>query len=177
MNNFNRFCSDLKIMAEELVARRRETDWDENPDGEWEICGFLDSYVTSDDMEFDNREEAVQHEIEWLLSEYGSDFQQVGSEEVLGFINRFTANDTRQQVTEAFTAGCCYWFAFILAQRFSDFAPVIVYDCVQNHFGTRISGAVYDITGIVTDSYDWVPFAALTDEAHLARLKRDCIMF
>lgn len=43
-----------------------------------------------------------------------------------------------------FLNGCCYWFAFILAERFGG---DICYNQPDGHFATLIDGKVYDITG------------------------------
>ena len=53
------------------------------------------------------------------------------SKDVLGFISRFTRCGEYPQVIEAFTCGCCYWFAKILHLRF----PVseIVYGPAANY--------------------------------------------
>jgi len=97
--------------------------------------------------------------------------------EVLGFISRFTSGGRKQEVIEAFTCGCCYWFAAVLAARFQSYSPEIVYDEIINHFGTRISGRVYDITGDITDQYDWVNWCSFADALQKERIIRDCIMF
>lgn len=55
------------------------------------------------------------------------------------------------EVLTSFTCGCCYWFAFILCNRFPE--AVIMYDPVINHFVTQIDGRLYDITGEVTQEY------------------------
>jgi hypothetical protein len=52
-----------------------------------------------------------------------------------------------------------------------------MYDEAANHFGTRIKGKVYDITGDVTTKYKWVPWESITDSSLRARIVRDCIMF
>lgn len=90
------------------------------------------------------------------------------------FLSRFHVS---QDVNEVFTRGCCYWFAAILFGRFIRDGAAIMYDEVANHFGTKINGKVYDITGDVTAQYDWVPWESITDSSLRARIKRDCIMF
>ena len=47
----------------------------------------------------------------------------------------------------------------------------------SNHFGTKINGRVYDITGDVTFKYEWKPWSEVDDELLRARIIRDCIMF
>lgn len=95
---------------------------------------------------------------------------------VLGFISRFTRNGTAKDTIDTFTCGCCYWFAYILTVRFSILNPEIVYDDIQNHFGTRIDHRVYDITGDVTDDYTWQPWASVSEDIADSVL-RDCINF
>lgn len=80
-------------------------------------------------------------------------------------------------IEDVFTKGCCYWFAMILATRFEDDGAEIVYDETANHFGTAIDGAVYDITGDVTDDYTWELWDDLDDELLRERIIRDCVMF
>lgn len=84
----------------------------------------------------------------------------------------------RQQVVDAFTCGCCYWFARILYERFRLYgASEIVYDQVENHFGCRIDGRVYYICGDVTEQYDWDSWPIQGDPSHTNRILRDCIEF
>lgn len=75
-----------------------------------------------------------------------------------------------------FSNGMCYWFAFILNSRFP--GGEIMYDEIANHFGCEICGRVYDITGDVTDTYNWVPWLKFIykDVALTKRLFRDCIL-
>lgn len=94
--------------------------------------------------------------------------------DVENFLKRFHSSEN---VDEVFTCGCCYWFAAVLFGRFIRDGATIMYDEVANHFGTRVKGRVYDITGDVTDKYKWVPWEFITDSAHRARIVRDCIMF
>lgn len=96
--------------------------------------------------------------------------------EVFTFISHFTRGGKAADTIDTFTCGCCYWFAHILAARFFDLSPEIVYDDVQNHFGTRISGRVYDITGDVTTSYTWSRWSSIPDDI-AESVTRDCINF
>lgn len=98
-------------------------------------------------------------------------------DEVLGFISRFTAKGCRGEVIDAFRNGCCFWFAKTLRDRFVGCDPVIMYDQIENHFGTMIDDRVYDITGDVTDEFRWMAFSKLGDKSLLDRLVRDCICF
>lgn len=89
------------------------------------------------------------------------------------FLKRFHSSEN---INEVFTCGCCYWFAAVLFGRFIRDGATIMYDEVANHFGTRIKGKVYDITGDVTDKYKWVPWESITD-SHRTRIVLDSIMF
>ena len=93
--------------------------------------------------------------------------------EVLSFIDKFKNKGT----INTFTEGCCYWFAFILLQRFNDKNPKLMYDETMNHFGTAIGDTIYDITGDVTDKYYWQYFEELknNDSTLYNRLKKYCI--
>ena len=99
--------------------------------------------------------------------------------DVLMFIGRFSTDGqgTRREVVECFTQGCCYWFAFILHQRFLACGARIMIDYVANHFGCEIGGRVYDITGDVTEPYTWEPWCECGDAALIQRITEYCIMF
>lgn len=99
------------------------------------------------------------------------------ADKVKKFIQRFNRNWNQEQVVETFSFGCCYWFSFILATRFAADGAVVMYDEVINHFGTKIDGRVYDITGDATDQYNWVPWSSISDESLREIIIRDCIMF
>lgn len=97
------------------------------------------------------------------------------NENVLNFINRFHICDGNVDIV--FTSGCCFYFALDLFYRFIKDGAEIMYDPIACHFGTKIEGGVYDITGDVTDSYVWTPWSEPGDELNRARVVRDCIMF
>lgn len=90
------------------------------------------------------------------------------------FLARFHESEN---VDTVFTNGCCYWFAMILFIRFINEYAAIMYDQTVNHFGTMIDGRIYDITGDVTDKYNWKPWSELDDELLRKRIVRDCIDF
>lgn len=90
------------------------------------------------------------------------------------FLERFHLS---KDIDDVFTHSACYWFSQILYCRFASNNPKIMYARVDNHFGTMIGNKVYDITGDVTDSYDWMPWDELDDELERGRVVRDCIMF
>ena len=97
-------------------------------------------------------------------------------EDIKNFIGRFNVSG---DVEKVFTNGCCYWFAKILADRFEQYNPTIVYDAVSNHFATKIGDKVYDITGDVTDACEtyWEDWASYPDFSHKSRIIADCINF
>lgn len=99
--------------------------------------------------------------------------------DVLCFIGRFSTDgySVRRQVVDAFTTGGCYWFAYILCVRFAEYRPEIVFDDGAAHFAYRIDGLVYDITGDVTDGYDWQSWDEYDDETHKKQIIEQCIMF
>ena len=93
------------------------------------------------------------------------------SENILRFIKRFS--DFGNQVVECFTKGNCFWFAMVLAM---EFAGEIYYDPIVGHFATMIDGVMYDITGVVENTSDFVSLEEICkDELLWARLQRDCV--
>jgi hypothetical protein len=97
--------------------------------------------------------------------------------QVLTFIFHFTDAGTNKGVLQAFTCGCCYWFAEILQSRFVVSRPIIMYAASSNHFGTLIMDKVYDITGDVTGEYEWESWSDFKDDAERLRIIRDCVNF
>ena len=71
----------------------------------------------------------------------------------------------------------CYYFAKILDIRFCACDGKIVYDPVINHFGYKIKDNIYDITGEVSDKYDWQLWDKYKyfDTLETSRIVRDCI--
>ena len=93
------------------------------------------------------------------------------SENILHFIKKFS--DFGNQVVECFTKGNCFWFATVLAMEFDG---VIYYDPIVGHFATMIDGVMYDITGVVENTSDFVSLEEIRkDELLWARLQRDCV--
>ena len=93
------------------------------------------------------------------------------SENILRFIKKFS--DFGNQVVECFTKGNCFWFAMVLAM---EFAGEIYYDPIVGHFATMINGVMYDITGVVENTGDFISLEEIcTDELLWARLQRDCV--
>lgn len=98
-------------------------------------------------------------------------------EKILNFIKHFS--NFGPEVEDCFLHGNCYWFAAILQKRFKAEHPYLVYAEIDNHFGCSIHGEVYDISGNVTNSYNWVDWDAFQFRDHklAERLFKDCINF
>lgn len=91
------------------------------------------------------------------------------------FIHYFHHVSQTQNITEVFTSGCCYWFAYILCGRFPE--AKLMYDLAANHFVAEIGGKLYDITGEVTDQYNVIEWDKYDDSLHKERIIRDCVNF
>ena len=100
-------------------------------------------------------------------------------EKVRNFLNRITHNGKYEQVIDTFSNGCCYYAAIMLYERFCAELTYLMYDPIANHFGCRICNRVYDITGDVTDKYNWKVWDRFKKEDDLwtSRIVRDCIDF
>lgn len=95
-------------------------------------------------------------------------------EEVLYFINQFKSLH-RLEIEDTFLNGYCYWFAYILKERFQG---EIYYLPIQNHYITKINDLYYDITGNIKlneKPYNWNEYKFL-DELETQRLYHDCIL-
>ena len=102
--------------------------------------------------------------------------------EVLKFIKNFQHHDT----IDVFTHGMCYWFAFMLTNRFPH-ESVVVYEPIWNHFAVSIpcqeGDFVFDVTGdliqqIESGEYhfeNWELYQ-LQDELETARIYKYCIL-
>ena len=93
-----------------------------------------------------------------------------------------------EKAKETFTSGCCYWFAFILAERFNG---EIFYNPKENHFACGIqednpfpwidgsAWSLYDINGNIKENVDdYILFKDYEkiDSTHYKRIVRDCVM-
>ena len=91
--------------------------------------------------------------------------------EILGFIQNFKGSK------DVFLNGCCYWFAFILQERFGG---NMMYEPVENHFVQEIGRRLYDVSGDVTEEYTsehlmfWDDMESY-DASLYQRLLRDCV--
>lgn len=80
-------------------------------------------------------------------------------------------------VDEVFSGDCCYWFAVILFRRFIKDGAEIVCSTKDSHFGTKIHGRVYDITGDVTAKYKWETWIAVKDGEEKESIIKNRIIF
>ena len=73
--------------------------------------------------------------------------------DVIEFVEKFKERH-RQELEEVFTCGYCYWFAFILCERFNG---TIVYNPIDCHFAMKLDESIYDITGEIESKgfVDW----------------------
>lgn len=76
------------------------------------------------------------------------------------FIKKFQGEDT----ISIFTNNCSYWFAFILYKRFIRNGAKIMVSIESKYFGTEIDGRIYDITGDISDKYNWIPWVDIDSE-------------
>lgn len=93
-------------------------------------------------------------------------------QKILQFISLF------EDAKDIFLYGLCFWFAFILQERFGG---TMMYEQVENHYIQEIGGRLYDVSGDVTERYGTskylVPWADFEqrDSSLYQRLVRDCI--
>lgn len=99
-------------------------------------------------------------------------------EEILDFIKNFQNEGT----IKTFTEGCCYWFACILngwAFMSADNNECkIMYNQIDGHFACDINGDLYDVTGEIERTENWVPWVSwcLTEPVYRNVVIRDCIL-
>lgn len=109
------------------------------------------------------------------------------NQEVLDFIAHF------KEAEHTFLHGCCWWFAYILQERFSDngYLVDIFHEPVEGHFVARFirddsdpdaKAYFFDVRGDVTDLYSgkdlenmWL--MSIHEERRYGRLMRDCKYF
>ena len=92
---------------------------------------------------------------------------------VLQFISHYSNHKS------LFLNGQCYWFAHILFWRFRMFYPcAIYYNQIDNHFATAISNHLFDASGEIpfTDNWlRWTDYASI-EPLDANRVYRDCIL-
>ena len=100
--------------------------------------------------------------------------------EVITFIENFKSRGDRKKIEEFFLNGCCYWFAFILDERFNRQGSIL-YDIKNNHFVYMIEGNFFVFLGWLGDTppkdtdYEFWDVYHYYDPIHAQRLHRDCI--
>lgn len=90
------------------------------------------------------------------------------------FLCQFHSDNSSNSV---FTKKCCYWFAVILFGRFIRDGATIMYDKNKNYFGTKIHDRVYDITGDITEEFEWESWTSIEDTNDKQIIIRNHIMF
>lgn len=99
----------------------------------------------------------------------------VAESEILRFIDGMY-NDGTYRV---FTEGYCYWFAYILVERFRRYASAcIMYNQVLGHFAASINNVLYDITGKIDNTEGWEKWDVWRKNEPVYRkvVERDCIL-
>ena len=94
-------------------------------------------------------------------------------QEVLDFIKHFELGK------DCFLYGCCYWFAYILMERFHWYYDCeYMYNIEENHFAIDIDGVLYDASGTIS-SDGFIPWyqVAKIDSLLYQQLIADCIDF
>lgn len=88
-------------------------------------------------------------------------------------ISEFLEGMRNGGTVKTFTEGYCYWMAMILKERFGG---EIMYNAVDNHFGTMIAGKIWDITGEI-DYGEWVEWwlFQMNEPGQAKRITIDCI--
>lgn len=95
--------------------------------------------------------------------------------DVLSFIASFKGEHA-EALEKSFTNGNCYWFAFILKERFGG---RIKYFPIANHFACLIGGTLFDVTGRIRHQdepfLDWERYKE-EDPVHWERIYRNCVL-
>ena len=101
--------------------------------------------------------------------------------EVMRFIKGFKSIPRHpEEIVDVFTGGYCYWFAFILKERFKYANPHIMYNGIEGHFACMIRDCKYDIRGIIpaedSVNYEYWEEYKIKDKESAERIIRDCIL-
>lgn len=88
--------------------------------------------------------------------------------EIMKFISLF------EKAKDIFLNGCCYWFAYILSERF---AGDIYYNPIDNHFAAKIGNGLYDASGEI-DQDEFVTWESYRRQEPIecARIVKQCIL-
>lgn len=92
-------------------------------------------------------------------------------------IERFIQEFQNPESNAIFSGNCSYWFATILYRRFIRDGAEVMFNKDGEHFGTMIRGAIYDITGKISNKSDWIPWLNFQDSAEKQRITDKYIMF
>lgn len=92
-------------------------------------------------------------------------------------IERFIQEFQNPESNVIFSGNCSYWFATILYRRFIRDGAVVMFNEDEEHFGTMIRGAIYDITGKIQNKSNWIPWLNFQDSAEKQRITNKYIMF
>lgn len=103
----------------------------------------------------------------------------ITEDEVLDFIRGMHNIGT----VDVFLNGYCYWFAYILAERFKRFASTsIMYNQVLGHFAVKINDTLYDIRGKILNEdesggnwEEWDTWKK-NEPTYYKVVERDCIL-
>lgn len=96
------------------------------------------------------------------------------SEKICKFIDKFKEYDQNDVIVKTFMNGQCYWFAVILAERFS--GGQILYEPIEGYFVTKIVGRYYDIRGDVTELYEGATFYDEKQCFEMDSILRGCML-
>lgn len=97
-------------------------------------------------------------------------------ETILSYLNRYTGNGSRGQVIDCFMNECSARLAIDLCQRF--YPAEMMYCKEETHFGAKIGGRVYDITGDVTGKFEWELWSAFAQREPIlaTRIHRERVL-
>jgi hypothetical protein len=96
------------------------------------------------------------------------------------FIRDFRNYGTGEEIIKCFTEGYCYWFAFILKNRFPEGE---IYYNTMNHFVFKYNNRLYDITGDCTNKWDneylykWDEYQKMENGSEYIKLLEHCCVY
>lgn len=100
--------------------------------------------------------------------------------DIESFIKDFKNFGTSNEIIECFTRGNCYWFAFILKNRFQNGQ---IYYNTMNHFVFKYKNKLYDITGECTNKWDneglynWDKYKKIENNSKYIKLLEHCCIY
>ena len=81
---------------------------------------------------------------------------------VLSFIEQITIKYPKE-IKDVFSNGYCFWFAIILRERFHG---EIWFNSSLVHFATCIEDRLFDVNGMIDDTYGWMPWTEFQERNH-----------